>query len=207
MVSPVKASGPTYRQQQAAETKVRIARAARRLFAAGGYRPTSVEAIAAEAGVATRTVYVAFGAKREILSAICEQWLEDARAGQILEAAMAEPDAAATLRIAARFLRSLFEHGYDVVALFEAASDDDAQTRAMLRAKLDGRNHAQDAVITTLEGSLKVPMPRAQSIYRGLASIGLYTEFVVESGWSIDEYEDWIAAVLCRELLGTISES
>lgn len=200
MPSPVKQ--PTYRQQQAAQTKTRIAHAARTLFAAQGYRPTSVEAIAAEAGVATRTVYAAFGAKREILSAICEQWLADARALEIVQEAVAEPDATATLRIAAHFLRSLFEHGYDVVALFEAASDDDPATRSMLRAKLDGRNQAQDAVIASIGDDLAVPLARAQSIYRGLASIGLYTEFVIESGWSIDEYEDWIAELLGRELLG-----
>ena len=39
-----------------------------------------MEAIAAEAGVAVRTVYAAYGAKREILTRICELWLEKAHA-------------------------------------------------------------------------------------------------------------------------------
>ena len=46
-----------------------------RLFGVHGYRMTSMAAIAQEAGVAERTVYTVFGAKREILSAICETWL------------------------------------------------------------------------------------------------------------------------------------
>ena len=74
MTSTVKTS--SYRQEQAAATRDRIAEAARRLFADQGYGSTSIETIAAEAGVAVRTVYAAFGAKREILSHICERWLE-----------------------------------------------------------------------------------------------------------------------------------
>ena len=52
--APVKTS--SYRQQQAAATRDRIADAARSLFAEQGYGSTSIEAIAAEAGVAMRTV-------------------------------------------------------------------------------------------------------------------------------------------------------
>jgi AcrR family transcriptional regulator len=37
-----------------------------------------MDAIATEAGVAPRTVHTTFGGKREILSAICERWLEEA---------------------------------------------------------------------------------------------------------------------------------
>src|SRR5699024_12561602 len=59
-------SSLSYRQEQAAATRERIAAAARRLFAAQGYRMTTMTAIADEAGVAHRTVYTAFGAKREI---------------------------------------------------------------------------------------------------------------------------------------------
>lgn len=69
----------TYRQEQAAATRDRIADAARRLFASSGYGSTSIEAIAAEAGVAVRTVYSSFRTKREILSHICERWLKQAR--------------------------------------------------------------------------------------------------------------------------------
>ena len=79
-------SATSYRQEQAQATRDRIRAAARRLFAVEGYRMTSVAAIAAEAGVAERTIYAAFGAKREILSAICEAWLEDAHARELVGA-------------------------------------------------------------------------------------------------------------------------
>ena len=192
----------TYRQEQAALTRDRIAAASRELFAAAGYKQTSMEAIAARAGVAPRTVYSAFGAKREILSAICDRWLQEAHAFEIIGATVAEPDATRTLRLSAYFLRSLFEHGYDVVNLFEAASDEDPETSQLLRAKLNGRNQAQGAMIATVAADLVVPLPVAQAVFRALAATGIYRELVVESGWSMDDYEDWIAESLCRQLLG-----
>jgi AcrR family transcriptional regulator len=192
----------TYRQLQAEQTRDRIAAAARRLFAAGGYRTTSMEAIAAEAGVAPRTVYSAFGAKREILSAICEKWLEDARARELAGAALAEPDPKKRLRAAAHWLRALYEAGFDVVTLFAAASDDDAETKALLRGKLAGRNQVMDAMIASLEDSLKIPLPRAQAIYRALAATEVYGELVAEAGWSPDEFEAWVAQILLSQLLG-----
>src|SRR5664279_1661105 len=91
MAPPVKTRS-SYRQQQAAATRDRIADAARRLFGTAGYGSISMEAIATEAGVAVRTVYSAFGTKREILSLICERWLEHAHARERAQEVFAEPD-------------------------------------------------------------------------------------------------------------------
>lgn len=192
---------PSYRQEQAAATRQRIAAAARRLFAANGYRPTTMDAIAAEAGVAPRTVYTTFGAKREILSEICEQWLFESGAVGIVNQALLEPDPTKRLRLAAHFVRTLYSSGFDVVQLFEAAMDEDAETRALLRAKLAGRNQAQNTLIASLEGQLSMPVAAAQAVYRALAAPGIYQELVIESGWTADQFEDWIADALCRQLL------
>ena len=201
MADAVKAPS-TYRQAQARATRDRIATAARALFGVHGYRMTSMAAIAQEAGVAERTVYTVFGAKREILSAICETWLEDAHARQIVTMAVAEPDPMATIRHAAHFLRSLFETGHDVMVLFDAAAAEDPQTKAMLRAKLEGRNHVQNLIVGSLADHLVVPLPTASAIYRALAAVGIYQELVVESGWSIEDYEHWLVEQLARQLLG-----
>jgi AcrR family transcriptional regulator len=204
MAAPVNTS--TYRQLQARQTRERIAQAARELFAARGYRATSMEAIATAAGVAPRTVYTSFGAKREILSAICERWLEEAGARELAEAALAEPDPAARLQAAAHWLRTLYAAGFDVATLFEAASDDDAETRALLQAKLAGRNQVMDAMIASLDGVIRIPVPRAQAIYRALAAPGVYGELVAASSWTPDDFEEWVAQTLLRELLEPVPE-
>src|ERR1700736_1760018 len=56
----------TWRRRQALETRRQIVRAARRLVVTLGYVGTTVEAIAAEEGVAVDTVYKAFGTKAAI---------------------------------------------------------------------------------------------------------------------------------------------
>jgi AcrR family transcriptional regulator len=196
----------TYRQEQAAATRDRIAEAARRLFATAGYGSTSMETIAAEAGVAVRTVYSAFGAKREILSLICERWLEQARARERAAEVFAEPDPFHRLRGAASWLSGLYAAGFDVVTIFEAAIDESPETRALLRSKLAGRNEVMDAMIASLGDHLRVPLPEAQAVYRAFAAPGVYRELVNESGWTPDEFERWLADALQRHLLGEPSE-
>jgi len=193
----------TYRQFQAQQTRDRIADAARRLFAVYGYGSTSMDAIAAEAGVAGRTVYSAFGAKRDILAAICERWLDQAQAREGAEAAVALPSPRARLRAAAHWLRVLYEAGFDVMTILESASDEDEETRTVLRAKLAERNRAMNSIIDSLEGHLRRPTAEAQAIYRAFAAVGVYRELVIETGWSHDDFEAWLADTLVRQLLQT----
>lgn len=197
MASAVKPD-PSYRKQQASATRDRIADAARRLFADAGYGSTSIEVIAAEAGVAVRTVYAAFGSKREILSLICERWLEQAQAREHAAHVLAEPDPARRLRAAAGWLRALYAVGFDVVMIFEAATDESAETRALLRSKLAGRNQVMDAMIASLDGSLSAPVAEVQTVYRALAAPGVYRQLVEESGWTPQQFEDWIGETLSR---------
>ncbi|MEV0792068.1 TetR/AcrR family transcriptional regulator [Kribbella sp. NPDC050459] len=191
----------TYRQVQAAETRIRIARAARRLFAAQGYGATSIDAIAKEAGVATRTVYSAFGTKREILSLICDRWLQEAGAIERAEQVFAIADPVDRLRGAAGWLTNLYSAGFDVVLIFEAATDESPETKALLRSKLAGRNQVMDAMIASLTDVLRVPLKQAQAVYRALAAPGVYQELVDESGWTPAEFETFVADSLQRQLL------
>jgi len=191
----------TYRQVQAAETRIRIARAARRLFAAQGYGATSIDAIAKEAGVATRIVYSAFGTKREILSLICDRWLQEAGAIERAEQVFAIADPVDRLRGAAGWLTNLYSAGFDVVLIFEAATDESPETKALLRSKLAGRNQVMDAMIASLEDVLRVPLKQAQAVYRALAAPGVYQELVDESGWTPAEFETFVADSLQRQLL------
>src|SRR4030081_1441666 len=58
------------RREQAAETRRQILGAAQRLFEERGYAATTMAAIAGEAGVALKTVYVVFEAKSGVLRAL-----------------------------------------------------------------------------------------------------------------------------------------
>ena len=67
----------TRRQAQAQATRQDVLDAAGRLFAAAGYAATTVDEIAAEAGVSRETIFKAFGSKREVL----RLWVEREVAG------------------------------------------------------------------------------------------------------------------------------
>lgn len=190
----------TYRQEQAAETRTRIAVAARQLFARDGYGATSIEAIAREAGVAVRTVYTAYGTKREILSAICERWLEQARARERAAEVLAEPDPQARLQGAANWLTALYAADFEVVLILDAATDESAETQELLRAKLAGRNQVMDAMMASLQREMRVPVAEAQAVFRALASSGVYRELVHDSGWSTDRFRDWVGGVLASHV-------
>jgi hypothetical protein len=144
-------------------------------------------------------VHSAVGTKREILSLICDLWLQDAGARERAEEVLAEPDPVRRLRGAAGWLTNQYSAGFDVVLIFEAATDESAETRALLRSKLAGRNQVMDAMIASLDGELAVPL--AQAVYRALAAPGVYQELVDESGWSPAEFEQWVADSLRRQLL------
>ena len=79
MVEPVKPKRRYHsprRQEQAAATRRSILEAAQRLFEQHGYAATTMEAIADEAGVALKTVYVAFVTKSGVLRGLWDLLLK-----------------------------------------------------------------------------------------------------------------------------------
>jgi AcrR family transcriptional regulator len=198
----VKTSPSTYRQEQAVATKVRIAEAAQKLFARDGYGATSIEAIAHEAGVGTRTVYAAYGTKREILNAICERWLERAGARALAEQTLELVSAEARLRGAAKWLTVLYATDFDVVRILDAAVDEDDDTRMLLQGKLRGRNRVMDTLIASVKADLAIPLKDAKAIFRAYAAAGVYGELVTAAGWPVDRFEAWLGDTLTAQLFG-----
>ncbi|MGH2982814.1 MAG: TetR/AcrR family transcriptional regulator, partial [Solirubrobacterales bacterium] len=114
MAQPVKTR--TYnsprRREQAAATRRQILEAAQRLFERQGYAATSMAAIAKEAGVALKTVYLAFETKSGLLRSLWNMLLRGdleeipvAERGWYREA-LEEPDPARQLRLNARNARA-----------------------------------------------------------------------------------------------------
>lgn len=203
MGDSVKTPPSTYRREQADATRIRIADAAQRLFAREGYGATSMEGIAREAGVGTRTVYAAFGAKREILSVICERWLERAGARERAKEVLNVQDAEQRVRASAGWLTSLYATDFDVVRILDAALDEDVETRELVVAKLRGRNGVMDKLIASVEPQLTVPLRDAQSIFRAFAAAGVFGALVMDAGWSPARFEGWLADTLVAQLLAS----
>jgi AcrR family transcriptional regulator len=162
-------------------------------------------AVAAAAGVANRTVYAAFGTKKAILAAICEEWLAEAEVFPLMGQAMAEPDGVQRLALIARINRRQWEQGRDVVALLDAAATTDRDVARMLDGWKDQRAQAHARVVAGMAGQLRpgLDVATAAVVLRGLSAAEIYRELVDGGGWSADDYEQWLADLLARELLGT----
>src|SRR5438093_9035691 len=95
------------RREQAAATRRDILEAAQRLFERQGYAATTIAAIAAEAGVALKTVYVAFESKSGLLHSLWHLLLrgdeDDVPVGERrwYRDVVEEPDPARQLRLTA----------------------------------------------------------------------------------------------------------
>ncbi len=196
-------AGLPYRQQQALATRRRIAAAARGVFADQGYAAASIESIASRAGVATRTVYAAFGTKKNILGAVCALWLEEAQVVETFSRGMEEPDPRKRLAVIPEANRRQWEKGIDVIRILQSAAAADASVDRMLHGWMDDRAGGVREVLAGAAEAFRPGMTVdvAMVVVRGLSVPELYVELIGQ-GWSPDRYQAWLTETLEHQLLG-----
>src|ERR687888_850381 len=127
------------RREQAAATRREILGAAQRLLEEHGYAATTMAAIAAEAGVALKTLYVAFETKAGILRALWHLLLRgDEDDVPIPErawyrAVVAEPDPERKLRLGAHNARLVKERAAALMGVIRNAAATDADAAELWR--------------------------------------------------------------------------
>jgi AcrR family transcriptional regulator len=207
MAEPVKARrryDSSRRRAQAAATRVDILDAAQRRFEASGYASTTMEAIAAEAGVALKTVYVAFETKSGLLRAL---WNHLLRAGrdetpvaeqEWYREVVAEPDPGRKLELTARNSRVMKERIGGVLQVIRNAApvDDDI---AALWARIETEFHANQRAIVE---SMALPdVDRATDILWTLNHPDVWHLLVDERGWTPEQWERWFVDAARAQLL------
>jgi AcrR family transcriptional regulator len=198
-----KRDGPTHRQRQALATKDQIARAARALFAERGYVPTTIAAIAESADIPAPTIYSAFGGKAAILQHIAHLVVAELEVDRVHEDAIAHPDPAAGLRMAAGLQRRQFELMYDVIAIYQEAARVDPDIARAQQVILANRERAFRRHLTAIARQLtpRVTVEQAVDIYVALVVPEIYRTLVLERGWRPDRYEAWLGDALVDQLL------
>lgn len=198
-------SAPSYRQQQAQMTKDRIVGSARRLMAAQGWTPTTIEAIAVDAGVATATVYAAFGNKRALLEAMREVMRRDSSIPELMAQAATEREVERRLELWARLIRRQMETSYDVIAIHRDAARSDPAAAEAYRSVLDSRAKTFARFIHDLRDDLHATIDErsAVDLLWAFSNEELWRELVEERGWAPDRYEQWLARTLISQLVST----
>jgi AcrR family transcriptional regulator len=197
------------RREQAAATRTRIVRAAAELFAAQGYPQTSIEQIAARAGVARPTVYTAFTGKPALLKQAVDLLLagDDApapvRDRPWFQELLHQRDPRRLLELEARNDRMICERA---AALLEAvrnaaATDDDI---AGLYATIKQQRHTGARVVAealAALGPLRDDLDAATDVLWLLKDPALYTALVGDRGWPAERYQAWLARTMQASLL------
>ena len=196
-------AGVSPRRRQALATRSAVIDAAQDLFLRGGYTATTIEAVAAAAGVAASTVYFVFGSKRGVLQAIRQRWHEQSQFKLILDEAGRLESAAERIELLARGTRRQWEEGPAMVRIYRGAAAADPEAADELRRALAGRRAALDRFVAGMRGLLPPDREPADgsAILRALCSYEVYEELVTASGWTGDRYEAWLAATLKAQLL------
>jgi len=201
------------RQLQAELTRRKLLDAARRLFAVNGYAATTLPAIAREAGVSAPTITAIFGTKAALLTALVRLVVGGDEEPIALvdrpwwQAMLAEPDARRQLAVFAANGRQIHQRSADVAAIMQGAATADPEIAGMLRQLAKGRFRDAQTVSASLakRGALAsgVSVEQAADVIWALGAHDLYRMFVIERGWTPQQYERWLAASLIHALLDT----
>ena len=210
-VNPKRAYRSPRREAQAAATRAEILAAAQRLFEQQGYAATTMAAVASEARVALKTVYVAFETKSGLLRALWNARLRGddeeipVSAQDWYRAVLEERDPERQLR---RNARNSAEGKQRIGALAEviraaAAVDEDI---AALWSRIQTEYRAnQHAIVATLahKKALRrgLDVERAADILWTINHPSVWQLLVVERGWTQEDYERWSGDLACAQLL------
>ncbi len=194
------------REQRARATRDRIIGAATELFVEHGYTSTTIEAIASTAGVATATVYQAFGTKAAVLARALDETIAGHRDPQAVldspwvRAASDETDPRKRLEAVV--------HGSATIAARTSALKvvmrDAAATEPGIR-ELVGLDDARR--LTTQRRLTAIALGRAPSedqvaLFYSLVNSHAHDLATTQLGWSRERWSSWLVEVLTAALLG-----
>jgi AcrR family transcriptional regulator len=186
--------------------------ACRDLVLGGGYRATTIRAVAERAGVSQDTIYKTFGSKQQLMKAVYDVTVagddEPVPIGQrppvqrVLQAA----DPAEKIRRYAEFVRGFMQRLGGLVAVLAEADPEIAEVCAVTEAE---RLTGVRAFVGHLaaEGHLSSALDHDQAADAcwSLTSPQLFAQLTHARGWTPDSYEGWLAQMLTATLLSASS--
>ena len=199
------------RSAQAAATRETIIRAAAALFIERGFGATSIDAVAAAAGVGRATVFTSVGGKAVLLRAAYDVALVgDDEPIPLPERAWAKNVREAPTQRSAieRYADGITDYGGRVAPIYEAlrgAASTDPEVRTMWEEiRKERRGGAANFVrVLTERGPLRRDLDEdaAADIVWVLNDPGLYHQLVIERGWQPTLYCRWLRETMSSQLL------
>lgn len=200
------------RARQARATRKEIVDAAGRLFAERGFAATTVDAVAAEAGVSRKTVFTSVGGKVALLKLACDFALggDDEeitlRERPALLRIINEPDPWARNELYASFVTETNARLAKIwLALHEAASQDVEAAETLEWFEDVRRKAMRSGPVAALQrdGALREGLSAAQAadILWLLIDPIMYDRLVHRAGWSRRRFRDWLAFTMATQTM------
>lgn len=192
------------REERAAETRRRIAMAARELFAAHGFGATTVARIAERAGVAAPTVYATFGSKGAIVRALLTQMERDADAAAWARRVAEETNPHQKLAAFAQWTTVLLSSSKTTIQAVHGAAGDPAITELRDEGNRNRREGLRSVIASLAQAhALRPGLGEQRALDRAwiLTGVEPYLGATEGCGWSDQEYEEWLTALLQEQLL------
>jgi AcrR family transcriptional regulator len=194
------------RNEAAAETRARVLRSAKSLFARRGIEAVTIADVAERARVSTSTIYGLFKSKEGVLRALMEAALFGGR----YQAASAQLDAVSDpvqqIAMTAAVARAIYENEAAELGLIRGASAFSVALAKMERTFEEARFSLQQERVERLYAAGKakrgLPIAKARRLVWMYTSRDVYRLLVQEGGWTADEYEAWLSATLVEALVG-----
>jgi AcrR family transcriptional regulator len=189
-------------------TRRRIVDAATELFVSTGYGSTTLEQIAARAGVAVQTVYFHFGNKRTVLKEAVDvaavgddepvalldrSWTDEVRAA---------PDARRVLELWVAHGREIQARVAPIMGVVRDAAVTDPEMAAQWATNEAQRATAWRMLVDELDerGALRIPVDEAVDVVCALHSLEVFG-ILAARGWTPERWERFVVDALVHALL------
>ncbi len=201
----------TLRENQARATRREVVSAARDLFVELGWSRTTIDAVAARAGVSRRTVFTAVGGKAALLK-LALDWalvgddepvpLSGRKVFAMLEQLTEPREVVARW---AQFVAELEERAAPLADVLVVAADADPEAADVYAVSERNRLGGAEFIVARLTATdgLRpgLTIERAVAAALVLMDPAVHRTLVREHGWTRAEYADWIERTALAELL------
>jgi len=198
------------RREQARARRLAVVQAARELFETGGFRRTTIAAIAKRAGVSSESIYKTFGTKAALAKAVFDLELAgDDEPVPIAErpavqAIRDEPDVRRKITLFAEGLAQRQARSAAVQILIrDGRHVDDSLApvwAALQREGLTGMTALGRHLLDTGQLREGLTIEQVRDILWNYLAIDAYERLVLIQGWSQQRYSNWLAHTMVSAL-------
>ncbi len=193
------------RAELAIKTKKRILDEAKSLFQIKGFEGVTIELLAEAAQVSASTIYSLFKSKRGILRVLMDEALPPDHFAALVKKAMEEKSAIARLKISASIARQIYDAEKALMDIFRGASVLAPELKLLEKEMELRRYQRQKDTITRMIQSKSlakgITIAQARDILWTFTGRDLYRMFVIDRGWSSDQYEQLLGQLLIKILV------